>query len=70
MNGIYLWFIFRLLLQPDIKMWIMYDKSQLVEQIAKPAEPVNGNLKNPTTSGGEVKINTVKDGGTINGIDC
>ena len=31
----------------------MYDKSQLVEQIEKPAEPVNGNLKNPTHSGGE-----------------
>jgi len=33
----------------------MYDKSQLVEQIAKPAEPVNDNLKNPTHSGGENK---------------
>lgn len=31
----------------------MYDKSQLVEQIEKPAELVNGNLKNPTHSGGE-----------------
>ena len=55
MNGIYLWFIFRLLLQPDIKMWIMYDKSQLVEQIEKPAEPVNDNLKNLTHSGGGSK---------------
>lgn len=52
-NGIYLWFIFGLLLQPDIKMWIMYDKSRLVEQIEKPAELVNGNLKNPTHSGAE-----------------
>ena len=52
-NGIYLWFIFGLLLQPDIKMWIMYDKSRLVEQIEKPAELVNGNLKNPTHRGEE-----------------
>ena len=60
-NGIYLWFIFRLLLQPDIKMWIMYDKSRLVEQIEKPAELVNGNLKIQPTAGkkiGEWQIGT------------
>jgi len=33
----------------------MYDKSQLVEQIAKPAEPVNGNLKNPNPQRGRSK---------------
>ena len=60
MNGIYLWFIFRLLLQPGIKMWIMYDKSQLVEQIAKPAEPVNDNLKkSKSPAGAEVKNNKI-----------
>lgn len=59
------------MLQPDIKMWIMYDKSQLVEQIAKPAEPVNGNLKkSKSPAGAEVKNNKIKYGGKINGNDC
>lgn len=40
----------------------MYDKSQLVEQIEKPAEPVNDNLKIQPTAGAEVKNNTVKCG--------
>lgn len=51
-------------------MWIMYDKSQLVEQIAKPAEPVNDNLKkSKSPAGAEVKNNKIKYGGKINGND-